>query len=138
MIEQSGKRSLTIPQTKKALPVSEDILKLVESSLDGDKAENVVVIDLTGKTAIADSLVIASGTSQRHVSSMAEHIQRALKTAGLKRIAVEGAGQSDWVLIDAGDVIIHLFRPEVRDFYGLEKLWSPPPGADDVSSGVGA
>lgn len=121
------KRSVTIAQTVPML-LAQDVLKLVEASLDDDKADNTVVIDLAGKTEIADHLVIASGTSQRHVSAMADHIQRQLKAKGLKGVAVEGLGQSDWVLIDAGDVIIHLFRPEVREFYNLEKIWMMPPG----------
>ena len=95
----------------------------METSLDDDKAENIVVVDLSGKTAIADYLVIASGTSQRHVGSMADHIRRRMKGAGLKGVAVEGLKQCDWVLIDAGDLIVHLFRPEVRVFYNLEKIW---------------
>ena len=95
----------------------------MESSLDDDKAENIVVVELSGKTAIADYMVIASGTSQRHVGAMADHIQRRMKGIGLKGIAVEGLKQCDWVLIDAGDLIVHLFRPEVRLFYNLEKIW---------------
>ena len=102
----------------------------MKTSLDDDKAENIVVVDLSGKTAIADYLVIASGTSQRHVGSMADHIQRRMKGVGLKGIAVEGLKQSDWVLIDAGDLIIHLFRPEVRAFYNLEKIWMNATSAD--------
>jgi ribosome-associated protein len=109
---------------------------LVESSLDDDKAEDIVVIDLTGKTQMADYMVIASGQSSRQVGAMADHLCRKMKDLGVKEVAVEGAGQSDWVLIDAGDVVVHLFRPEVRDFYSLEKLWTVP----DVASvtGIGA
>jgi len=114
------------------------VLELVEASLDDDKAEDIVIIDLIGKSPIADFLVIASGTSQRHVGAMAGHLQRNLKTAGLKRVALEGAAQCDWVLIDAGDVIIHLFRPEVRDFYGLEKIWTAPVDLEDNLSGANA
>lgn len=116
------------------MPLADEVLKLVEASLDDDKAENTVVVDLAGKTEIADHLVIASGTSQRHVGAMADHIQRQLKGMGLKGVAVEGAAQCDWVLIDAGDVIVHLFRPEVREFYNLEKIWTAPPGADAAAS----
>ena len=111
----------------------------METSLDHDKAENIVVVDLSGKTAIADYLVIASGTSKRHVSAMADHIQRRMKGVGLKGIAVEGWKQCDWVLIDAGDLIVNLFRPEVRVFYNLEKLWMNATSADITeaqSSGV--
>jgi ribosome-associated protein len=106
------------------------LLKLVEKSLDDDKAENVIVIDLAGKTDIADYMVIASGATQRHVGAMADHLQEKLKVDGYQGASVEGAAQGDWVLIDAFDVIVHLFRPEVRQFYDLEKLWNAPPAAD--------
>ena len=95
----------------------------MEKSLDDDKADKIVVIDLDGKTEIADYLVIASGASQRQVGAMAEHLREKLKTRGLRGVSMEGAVQCDWVLIDAGDVVIHLFRPEVRAFYNLEKIW---------------
>ncbi|HEX2529117.1 MAG TPA: ribosome silencing factor [Geminicoccus sp.] len=93
-------------------------------SLDDDKAVDPIVVDLAGKTAMADFMVVASGTSQRHISSMAEKILHALKERGMKDASGEGLGASDWVLIDAGDVIIHLFKPEMRSFYDIEKLWS--------------
>ncbi|MDJ0945724.1 MAG: ribosome silencing factor [Kiloniellales bacterium] len=99
------------------------LLGLVKTSLEDDKAEDIVVIDLSGKTSFADSMVIASGRSQRHVGAMAEHLRERLKHAGVKAPSVEGAERCDWVLIDGGDVIIHLFRPEVRSFYNLEKMW---------------
>jgi len=132
-------RSATIAQSK-PMPPAENVLKLVEASLDDDKAENTVVVDLAGKSALADHLVIASGTSQRHVSAMADHIQRQLKAQGFKGIAVEGMAQCDWVLIDAGDVIVHLFRPEVREFYNLEKIWMLPTDTNtgDETAGVTA
>ena len=95
-------------------------------SLDDDKAQKVVVIDLKGKTAIADYMIIASGTSQRQVSTMAEHLRVRLKSLGIKSVSVEGISQGDWVLIDGGDVIVHLFRLEIREFYDLEKLWGNP------------
>ena len=95
-------------------------------SLDEDKAQKVVVIDLIGKTAIADYMIVASGTSRRHVSTMAEHLREKLKSLGIKSVSIEGMSQGDWVLIDGGDVIVHLFRPEIREFYDLEKLWGDP------------
>ena len=95
-------------------------------SLDDDKAQKVVVIDLKGKTAIADYMIVASGTSQRQVSTMAQHLRVRLKSLGIKSVSVEGISQGDWVLIDGGDVIVHLFRPEIREFYDLEKLWGNP------------
>ena len=85
-----------------------------------------MVIDLKGKTSIADYMVIASGTSQRQVATMAEHIREELKSLGVKSPSIEGLPQKDWVLIDGGDVIVHLFRPEVREFYDIEKLWGDP------------
>ncbi|HXP32290.1 MAG TPA: ribosome silencing factor [Stellaceae bacterium] len=91
--------------------------------LEDGKAENLVVIDLQGKTNIADHLVIASGRSQRQVLALAEHVLAALKSAGHGRASAEGLPHGDWVLIDAGDVVVHLFRPEVRSYYNLEKMW---------------
>ncbi len=105
-------------------PAVAELLKLVQASLDDDKAEDVVVIDLAGKTEIADFMVIATGNSQRQVGAMADHLQRKMKATGLKGVALEGLVNWDWVLIDAGDVIVHLFRPEVRDFYSLDKIWT--------------
>ena len=101
---------------------AQHLVELVQSSLEDDKAEDTVVIDLTNKSSIADYMVIASGRSQRQVGAMADHLQRKLKKE-LGRVSVEGAGRCDWVLIDGGDVIVHLFRPEVRAFYNLEKMW---------------
>lgn len=98
-------------------------MKIVEATLDDDKAQDVRVIALEGKSTIADYMVIATGRSQRQVSAMAEHLLENLKAAGQKGVSIEGRAQGDWVLIDAGDVIMHLFRPEVRDFYNLEKMW---------------
>ena len=100
------------------------ILKIVLDTLDAGKAENVAVIDLRGKTSIGDQMVVASGRSQRHVGAVADQIVRKLKEEGFGRARIEGVPQCDWVLIDAGDVIVHIFRPEVRDFYNLEKMWS--------------
>jgi ribosome-associated protein len=88
------------------------------------KAEDSVTIDLTGKSSLADYMVVTSGRSNRHVASMAEHVIKDLHKAGLRDVRVEGMRQGDWVLIDAGDVIVHVFRPEVRAFYNLEKMWT--------------
>lgn len=101
---------------------------LILSRLDDDKAQDVVFIDLKGKSPVADGLIVASGRSQRHVGAMADHLLRALKDAGYGRCRVEGMPSADWVLIDAGDVIVHLFRPEVRSFYNIEKIWSVESG----------
>jgi ribosome-associated protein len=101
-----------------------DILERIVKSLDDDKAEDIVTIDLQGRSSLTDAIVIASGRSQRHVASIAEHLARKLKDAGYGTRPVNGAGQSDWVLVDAGDVIVHIFRPEVRSYYDLEGMWS--------------
>ena len=95
--------------------------------MEDDKSEDVVSIDLRGKTSIADFMVIASGRSQRHVGAIAEHLLEALKAAGIKQVRVEGQPACDWVLIDANDVIVHVFQPEVRAFYNIEKMWSGTP-----------
>lgn len=103
---------------------------LILARLDDDKAQDVVFIDLKGKSPVADGLIVASGRSQRHVGAMADHLLRALKEAGYGRCRVEGLPSADWVLIDAGDVVVHLFRPEVRSFYNIEKIWSVEPPAN--------
>ena len=108
---------------KKGQMLPEDVLKLVQESLDDGKAEDIVVIDLEGKSSIASYMIVASGTSNRHVASLAENLQMKLKENGCASIS-EGLEKADWVLVDAYDVIIHIFRPEVRDFYSLEKMWS--------------
>lgn len=105
---------------------SESLLSLVETSLDDDKAQAVTVIDLAGKSTIADHMIIASGTSSRQVAAMADHLVEKMHATGIKGATVDGKDQGDWVLIDAGAVIVHLFRPEVRSFYNLEKLWGAP------------
>lgn len=115
-------------------------MELVESTLDDDKAQDVRTIALEGKSTIADYMVIAPGTSQRQVSAMAEHLLEKLKAAGQKDVSVEGRSQGDWVLIDAGDVVLHLFRPEVRAFYNIEKMWGidMPEAAGSPSVAAGA
>ena len=102
--------------------------EMILARLDDDKAQDVIFIDLKGKSAVADGLVIASGRSHRHVGAMADHLLRALKDQGYGKARVEGLPGCDWVLIDTGDVIVHLFRPEVRGFYNIEKIWSVDSG----------
>lgn len=99
------------------------ILQIVTESLDDMKAEDILVIDLAGKTSIASYMVVASGTSNRHVAAISQKIEENLKSAGY-RSTIEGEQKADWVLIDAFDVIVHIFRPEVREFYNLEKMWT--------------
>ena len=106
-------------------PDAEEILRLVLASLDDMKAEDTVTIDLAGKSTIADSMVVTSGRSSRHVGSVADHVLEDLAKAGVRNARVEGMPHCDWVLIDAGDVIVHVFRPEARAFYNLEKMWAP-------------
>jgi ribosome-associated protein len=98
----------------------------VLASLEDSKAENIVSIDIQGKSSLGDYMVIASGRSHRHVSAVADHLLKALKDAGLGTARVEGLAGADWVLIDSGDIIVHVFRPEVREFYNLEKMWQAP------------
>lgn len=101
--------------------------EMILAKLDDDKAQDVVSIDLRDKSSVADRMIVASGRSHRHVGALADHLLRALKEAGYGRARVEGMPHCDWVLIDAGDVIVHLFRPEVRQFYNIEKIWSVEP-----------
>ena len=101
--------------------------------LDDAKAEEVTVIDLNGKTSIGDFMVIATGRSDRHVNAVAEQVLQALKDEGHARVRVEGQPQCDWVLIDTGDIIVHVFQPEIRAFYNLEKMWSADRGAEPVA-----
>ena len=105
------------------LATSRAMVAKVLLSLDESKAEEVVDIDIEGKSALADHMVIASGRSHRHVGAVADRLLRDLKDAGFATPKVEGQPANDWVLIDTGDVIVHIFRPEVRDFYNLEKMW---------------
>lgn len=131
--KQSKKPSKSATAPSGAHATSEELLAAILASLEDDKAVEPVTIELAQKSSIADYMVVVSGTSQRHIAAMAEHAQERLKKAGYVTRS-EGLPRCDWVLIDAGDVIVHLFRPEVRDFYNLEKMWS----ADfltDASSG---
>ena len=100
------------------------------TSLDDDKALDIVSIPLAGKSSIADHMIVASGSSSRQLAAMADHLERRLKDVGCPPIGSEGVDSGDWILIDAGDVIVHLFRPEVREFYQLEKMW------DDAARGA--
>ncbi|SPH24451.1 Ribosomal silencing factor RsfS [Defluviimonas aquaemixtae] len=104
---------------------SDELLARILSSLEDDKAEDVVVIDLRGRSSVADHMVICSGRSSRQVSAIAEKLTERLKSEFGRICKIEGKDQGDWVLIDASDVVVHVFRPEVRDFYQLEKMWLP-------------
>lgn len=124
----TAKAAASGPKGKvKREPVSPDVLAqsltIITTSLDDDKAENIVVIDLAGRASFADKMVIATGLADRQIAAMAQHIERKLKEIGIKRVLIEGANGSDWVLLDTGDIIVHLFKPEARELYGLEKMW---------------
>ncbi|HCP00601.1 MAG: ribosome silencing factor [Alphaproteobacteria bacterium] len=110
-------------QKASSQPTAEALLALVEQSLDDNKADDIKVIPLEGKSDIADFMVVASGTSGRRLDSITEHLLGRLKTAGVKGMHAEGRQSGEWVLVDAGDVIVHLFRPEFREHYAIEKLW---------------
>lgn len=124
----TGKAS-TKTTASKAQSVADDTLNLILSRLDDMKAEETVTIDLRGKSAFSDYMVVTTGRSNRHVGAVAENVAKGLKETGHKSIHVEGLPNCDWVLIDSGDVIVHVFRPEVREFYNLERLWTQSPVA---------
>lgn len=107
-------------------------LDIVLTSLDDSKAEEIVSIDIRSKSSIGDYMVVASGRSHRHVAAVTEHLIKALKDAGFGFPRVEGQSSADWVLIDTGDIIVHVFRPEVREFYNIEKMWQTPDLDDET------
>ena len=108
---------------------------VIVSSLEDDKAENIVTIELSGRAAFADRMVVATGLADRQIAAMATHLEDKLEEAGLKRVQIEGAGGSDWVLIDAGDIVVHLFKPEARTLYGLERMWGAELDEEQASPG---
>jgi ribosome-associated protein len=108
----------------KARPDADETLNLIISRLEDMKAEDTITIDLRGKSSFTDYMVVTSGRANRHVGAIAENVMKALSEVGIKGVHVEGMQNSDWVLIDSGDVIVHVFRPEVREFYNLEKMWT--------------
>ena len=117
----------------KAQPDADKTLNMILSRLDDMKAEETVTIDLRGKSAFSDYMIVTSGRANRHVGAIAENVMKALKEAGQKNLHIEGLPNCDWVLIDSGDVIVHVFRPEVREFYNLERLWTQGPTAAKAS-----
>lgn len=125
-INKLKEHTLSTPSNMAAATPEETVKQIaaaVIETLEDDKAEELLVIDLEGKSSIADQMIIASGRSQRHVAALAEHVTRRIKDDGLGSARVEGLPNADWVLIDTGDIIVHLFRPEVRAFYNLERIW---------------
>jgi ribosome-associated protein len=113
---------------------SAKLLSDIMHSLEDSKAEDIVAIDIAGKSSLGDHMVVASGRSDRHVGAIAEQLVQKLKGMGRTRVRIEGMGSRDWVLVDAGDVIVHVFRPEVREFYNLEKMWSAEKPQDVLAS----
>jgi ribosome-associated protein len=127
-----GKAAKTARKTStqaalKAQPDADKTLNMILSRLDDMKAEETVTIDLRGKSAFSDYMIVTSGRANRHVGAIAENVAKGLKETGVKSIHIEGLPNCDWVLIDSGDVIVHVFRPEVREFYNLERLWTQSP-----------
>ena len=129
-------RSNTISETD-VRPLDPDkLVETVVASLDDDKAEDILVIDLRGRSSLGDHLVIATGRSQRQVAAMADHLLEKLKQRGLS-VSLEGMTQGDWVLLDGGDIVVHLFRPEVRSFYNLEGMWGLRPAETAAKDLIG-
>src|ERR1700679_2169383 len=126
------RKTSTKPAALKAQPDADKTLNMILSRLDDMKAEETVTIDLRGKSAFSDYMIVTSGRANRHVGAIAENVAKGLKETGIKSVHVEGLPNCDWVLIDSGDVIVHVFRPEVREFYNLERLWTQSPTAAKV------
>jgi ribosome-associated protein len=130
---KTSRKTSTKAAALKAQSDADKTLNMILSRLDDMKAEETVTIDLRGKSAFSDYMVVTSGRANRHVGAIAENVMKALKQAGQKNLHIEGLPNCDWVLIDSGDVIVHVFRPEVREFYNLERLWTQGPTAAKAS-----
>src|ERR1700737_3980714 len=126
---KTSRKTSTKAAALKAQSDADKTLNMILSRLDDMKAEETVTIDLRGKSAFSDYMIVTTGRANRHVGAIAENVTKALKETGIKSIHVEGLPNCDWVLIDSGDVIVHVFRPEVREFYNLERLWTHNPAA---------
>ena len=122
------KKTETAPVTEVA--VEPHMIDLVLKSLEDAKAEQTVAIDIAGKSSLTDHMVVTSGRSNRHVSAVADQLVKALREGGFGKPRIEGLPHADWVLVDAGDVSVHIFRPEVREFYNIEKMWAVDFAAD--------
>lgn len=131
---QGKETSTIIPHDSLSLSCPQELKSFVEKSLDEDKAMDIVTIDLDPHAALADYMIIASGTSSRHVLATAEKLKDRLNVRGIKDIKIEGTENADWVILDMGDIIVHLFRPEVRSFYNIEKMWAAPHHFDVVGA----
>ena len=120
----AGPKPMTERRARKAEPSAlEKLQSVIVGSLEDDKAENIITLDLAGKASFCDRMVIATGLADRQITAMAQHLSEKLEQEGVKRVQMEGAAGADWVLIDAGDIIVHLFKPEARAMYGLERMW---------------
>jgi ribosome-associated protein len=126
---KTARKTSTPTAALKAQPDADKTLNMILSRLDDMKAEETVTIDLRGKSAFSDYMIVTSGRANRHVGAIAENLAKGLKETGIKSVHIEGLPNCDWVLIDSGDVIVHVFRPEVREFYNLERLWTQGPTA---------
>ena len=126
---KTARKTSTQAAALKAQPDADETLNMILSRLDDMKAEETVTIDLRGKSAFSDYMIVTTGRANRHVGAIAENVTKALKENGIRNIHVEGLPNCDWVLIDSGDVVVHVFRPEVREFYNLERLWAQNPAA---------
>lgn len=122
-LTESETVSMPSPQDSKE---SRDLANLILDVLDEHSAQDIIEIDIRGKSSISDYMIVTSGRSNRHVGALSDYLIKSLKNIGKKNIGIEGLKSCDWVLIDVGDVIVHLFRPEVRAFYNIEKIWSMP------------
>lgn len=123
-------------QMPNPLPAAEDLLKQVHLALEEMKAKDAIEIDVRGKTSIADYMVVASGTSSRHVKSVADEVVRFAKNCGVMPLGVEGDNEAEWVLVDLGDVIVHVMLPRIREYYAIERLWTvgdQPPEQDELN-----
>ena len=130
---KTARKTSTQAAALKAQSDADKTLNMILSRLDDMKAEETVTIDLRGKSAFSDYMIVTSGRANRHVGAIAENVMKALKEIGQKNLHIEGLPNCDWVLIDSGDVIVHVFRPEVREFYNLERLWTQGPTAAKAS-----
>ena len=132
-VHSKGFVASTLPTgTDSGVDAAARALKTVLASLEDSKAEDIVSLNISGKSALADFMVVVSGRSNRHVTAICEHLLKDFKDAGFGNARVEGLETGDWVLIDTGDVIVHVFRPEIREFYGIERMWSAPEVSEET------
>jgi ribosome silencing factor RsfS/YbeB/iojap len=128
----AGPRGLRAADDRAAAsPALDRLQHLIVASLEDDKAESIVTLDLAGRASFCDRMVIATGLADRQIAAMAQHLEEKLHHAGIERVQIEGAGGSDWVLVDAGDIIVHLFKPDARALYALERMWGAELDAEE-------